>query len=150
MNKKKEFVYEYPYAKEHLLDKLNGYDAQCHDSKNKKLMLRLKRENKFFLCVKYVAHTGGDWYIANIEENEAGATIIRGTIVPNPDDEGRKRKPDFAIVLFYICLWPVAIVHFIARLNLYLKTKKQRALAQTEMYDNLNKFMLEYLGCKEI
>ena len=145
----KEFVYEYPCTKEQLWAKLKDHKGLFFKFNNSEYIIRIMDENRFFLCVKPCAHSGGLWYVAHIEERKESMILIRGRIVENPDEKGKKRKPNVAVVIFYLLVWPVAIFHGSYRLYLYCKNRKQIAIDNAETIDHLNQFMLDYLGCTE-
>ena len=88
----KEFVYEYPCTKEQLWAKLKDHKGLFFKFNNSEYIIRIMDENRFFLCVKPCAHSGGLWYVAHIEERKESMILIRGRIVENPDERVKRES----------------------------------------------------------
>ena len=148
------FEYIYPYNKKHLLNNLKK-QAFKND------LLRIINDDMFFVPVES-NHSGGFWYVANInEENET--TKITGKIVVNPDDKGNQsRKPytrkqkvmdTFRIIFGFIFFWWVLLFAFIITGILQIFNKKENENKETThktRASKLDNFMINKLGCKRI
>ena len=148
------FEYIYPYNKKHLLHNLRK-QVFTND------LIRIINENMFFVPVES-NHSGGLWYVANInEENEI--TKITGKIVVNPDDKGnqskkpytkkQKIKDTFMIIFGFILFWWILLFVFIITGILQLFNKKENENKETTpktRASKLDNFMINKLGCKKI
>ena len=120
------FEYIYPYNKNHLLNNLKK-QAFKND------LLRIINDDMFFVPVES-NHSGGLWYVANINE-ENDITKITGKIVVNPDDKGnqskkpytkkQKIKDTFMIIFGFILFWWVLLFVFIITGILQIFNKKE-------------------------
>ena len=155
------FTYEYHGTKEHFLEDLN---SQFNNNTARGYLLERKENGNFFLGVERAGHSGGNWYVANVTE-ENGKTQITGKIVYNPDENGQERKSErkssikdtIGIVIMFILLLPIVIFGCIA-LGIWfiidkIKTRNNKeasAFVFISKEEKLDKFMLEYLNCKKI
>ena len=107
-------------------------------------------------------HSGGLWYVANINE-ENDITKITGKIVVNPDDKGnqskkpytkkQKIKDTFMIVFGFILFWWVLLFVFIITGILQIFNKKEnenKEVTPNTRTSKLDNFMINKLGCKRI
>ena len=150
MKKSKIYVYEYPYKKEYLLERLNNRKGCYHNYCEGEYLITLKNECEFWLGVERGGHSGGYWYIAKIEEKN-NKTIISGKIVHNPDEEGNERTETFGDLVWFIIFFPLIFIlnffEIIVTLFRKIFKRKEKHLSTS---DKLDKFMLNYLDCKKI
>ncbi len=142
---KQVYAYEYSYNKEYIFNKLK----KVHDYK-----IAINDENRFMIGLEST-HSGGFWYVANIEEVE-NKQIIFGQIIHNPDEQGKPRKVDyktkdkfkdaFIIIFMFILLWWLLLIIWIFGSICELFTKKKEQLTKEQ---KLDKFMTEYLCCQK-
>lgn len=148
------FEYIYPYNKNHLLNNLKK-QAFKND------LLRIINDDMFFVPVES-NHSGGLWYVANINE-ENDITKITGKIVVNPDDKGnqskkpytkkQKIKDTFMIIFGFILFWWVLLFVFIITGILQIFNKKEnenKEVTPKTRTSKLDNFMINKLGCKRI
>ena len=162
MSKKETiFTYEYPDTKEHFLDALSSQFGKYYGTTDGKYLIKHKENGNFFLGVERVGHSGGNWYVASVTE-ENGKTQITGKIVLNPDENGQKTKLEtsksekigeilhyilFGIPILLILLLFSVVNLFDKIINIFRKKPKPTFLSKEE---KLDKFMLEYLNCKKL
>ena len=148
----KEFVYIYPYSKEHLFAKLNERNGTTLYWNDREYLIEIKNDNLFFLGIKRIGHSGGYWYIANIEENSYGGLTIRGKIAFDPDENGNSQEHKTTVwdkiemALLYVLLFPLVIVIWLLRM--LISIIKHTPFEVTKE-DNLDKFMLDFLCCNK-
>lgn len=149
MKKAKTYVYEYPYKKEYLFEKLNNRKGCYHNYCEGEYLITIKNNNIFWLGVERGGHSGY-WYIANVEEIN-NKTIISGKIIYNPDEEGREEAKTFGDIVWHIVFLPVILIliflEMIVTLFRKIINRKEKHLSTS---DKLDKFMLNYLNCKKI
>ena len=142
---KQVYTYEYSYDKEYIFNKLK----KANDYK-----IVIKDEYRFMIGLEST-HSGGFWYVANIEEVE-NKQIIFGQIIHNPDEDGKPRKVEYKAkdkikdgliiaVMFIILLWLLLIIWICGSIS-SLFTKKKEELTKEQ---KLDKFMTEYLCCRK-
>ena len=142
---KQVYTYEYSYDKEYIFNKLK----KANDYK-----IVIKDEYRFMIGLEST-HSGGFWYVANIEESE-NKQIIFGQIIHNPDEDGKPRKVEYKakdkikdvliVVVMFIILWWLLLIIWICGSISSLFTKKKEELTKEQ---KLDKFMTEYLCCKK-
>ena len=142
---KQVYTYEYSYDKEYIFNKLK----KANDYK-----IVIKDEYRFMIGLEST-HSGGFWYVANIEEVE-NKQIIFGQIIHNPDEDGKPRKVEYKtkdkikdgliIAVMFIILWWLLLIIWICGSISSLFTKKKEELTKEQ---KLDKFMTEYLCCKK-
>lgn len=159
-NKETIFTYEYPDTKDRFLDALN---SQCgkYGTPDGKYLIKYKENGNFFLGIERAGHSGGNWYVANVTE-ENGKTCITGKIVYNPDENGQEAKIErsksekiktillyilFCIPIILILLLFSVVILFEKIIHIFRKKPKPTFLSKEE---KLDKFMLEYLNCKKL
>ena len=149
MKKAKAYVYEYPYKKEYLFEKLNNRKGYYHNYCEGEYLITIKNECNFWLGVERGGHSGY-WYIANIEERD-NKTIVSGKIVYDPDEVGNERQKTMGDILLFIlfspCLLLLNILTLIIDLFGRIFGKKRK---HSTPVDKLDRFMLNYLNCKKI
>ena len=142
---KQVYTYEYSYDKKYIFNKLK----KANDYK-----IVIKDEYRFMIGLEST-HSGGFWYVANIEEVE-NKQIIFGQIIHNPDEDGKPRKVEYKakykikdglIIAFrFIILWWLLLIIWICGSISSLFTKKKEELTKEQ---KLDKFMIEYLCCRK-
>lgn len=142
---KQVYTYEYSYDKKYIFNKLK----KANDYK-----IVIKDECRFMIGLEST-HSGGFWYVANIEEVE-NKQIIFGQIIHNPDEDGKPRKVEYKakdkikdgliIAVMFIILWWLLLIIWICGSISSLFTKKKEELTKEQ---KLDKFMTEYLCCKK-
>ncbi|MBE6130438.1 MAG: hypothetical protein E7183_01845 [Erysipelotrichaceae bacterium] len=142
---KQVYTYEYSYDKEYIFNKLK----KANDYR-----IVIKDEYRFMIGLE-ATHSGGFWYVANIEEVENKQTIF-GQIIHNPDEDGKPRKVEYKtkdkikdgliIAVMFIILWWLLLIIWICGSIYSLFTKKKEELTKEQ---KLDKFMTEYLCCKK-
>ena len=100
-------------------------------------------------------HSGGFWYVANIEEVE-NKQVIYGQIVHNPDENGKPRKviyktknkikDSLIIVIMFILTWWLLLIIWLCGIIFKLSKKNKVELSKEQ---KLDKFMIEYLCCNK-
>ena len=158
--KKKETIhtYEYPFSKAQLTESIKD---KLGKSGNENYLIKYKDNDNFFLGIERAGHSGGNWYVANVTE-ENGKTQITGKIVYNPDENGQETKLEtsksekigtvllcifFGIPILFILLLFSTVLLFEKIINKFRKKPKLTFLSKEE---KLDKFMLEYLNCKKL
>lgn len=142
---KQVYTYEYSYDIEYIFNKLK----KANDYK-----IVIKDEYRFMIGLEST-HSGGFWYVANIEEFE-NKQIIFGQIIHNPDEDGKPRKVEYKakdkikdrliIAVMFFILWWLLLIIWICGSIYSLFTKKKEELTKEQ---KLDKFMTEYLCCKK-
>jgi len=155
MKKQKTYVYEYPYSKEFLLEKLNNRQGDYHNWCAGTYRIEIKSDSRFFLGVGRAGHSGGDWYVADIEENGRGGYTVRGRIVYNPDENGctPKESPGQRIENGCLCvlLLPLILaVRLMYGIRFLIFKIRRLPLPPTDAERRLDRFMADYLCCKKI
>ena len=108
MKKAKTYIYEYPYKKEDLFEKLNNRKGSYHNYCQGEYLIIIKNECEFWLGVERGGHSGY-WYIANVEQRN-NKTIIRGKIIYNPDEEGKEQSKTFGDIVGFIIFSPLLLI----------------------------------------
>ena len=149
MKKAKTYVYECPYKKEYLFEKLNNRKGVYHNYCEGEYLITIKNDNVFWLGVERGGHSGY-WYIANVEQRN-NKTIIRGKIIYNPDEEGKEQSKTFGDIVGFIIFSPLLLILNFIDIIVFLFNKiikpKEKHLTTSDKLDN---FMLNYLNCKKI
>lgn len=103
-------------------------------------------KNKLRLGLERAAHSGGYWYLADIDESEN--EVHFSGIIKYIDDIERakeeKRKETIGLIILLIIILPITIILFIfviIRNILFGSYTKRREIL-------LEKFMVEYMGCQ--
>lgn len=166
MTRKQKFIkdtvytYRYPLSRKALNEKLDDKSGMCHNYDNGSYLIEIKDDDRFFLGLEG-SHLCGNYYIANVAEDEKGLKIS-GKIVSNPDENGNPKIQDasksvkeiIGIALMMILLFPITVLFGIfALVEIICKTvskimKKPKPRPTYEQ--RLDKFMIEYLDCKKI
>ena len=149
MKKSKIYVYEYPYKKQDLFEKLNNRKGLYHNYGQGKYLITIKNECEFWLGVERGGHSGY-WYIANLEERD-NKIIVSGKIIYDPDEEGKEKSKTFGDIVGLIIFSPLLLILNFIDIIVFLFNKiikpKEKHLTTSDKLDN---FMLNYLNCKKI
>ena len=142
---KQVYTYEYSYDKEYIFNKLK----KVNDYK-----IVIKDDHSFMIGLEST-HSGGFWYVANIEEVE-NKQVIYGQIVHNPDENGKPRKviyktknkikDSLIIVIMFILTWWLLLIIWLCGIIFKLSKKNKVELSKEQ---KLDKFMIEYLCCNK-
>lgn len=139
------YTYEYPHDKKYIFNKLKKEN-------NYKIVIK---DEKSFMIGLESTHSGGFWYVANIEEVE-NKQVIYGQIIHNPDEYGKPRKVIYKtkdiikdcliIVIMFILIWWLLLFVWLLGIISELFKKNKVELSKEQ---KLDKFMIEYLCCKK-
>ena len=151
---KKVYSYRCPCSAEELFEKLNDRKGTFHNWGNGAYLIRIMNDRRFFLGVGRGDHNGGYWYVADVEDGEDGDLMIRGSIVYNPDDEGKDQTSFWERVegvFLFLFLFPLITLFKIIELIgvLIRKIRKKPRQGDTDE-DVLDRFMIQYLHCEKV